>query len=179
MKERAKFAISRLDIAARVDDHLTVRCDVSSGGVMRNEDQPDIEADKAIDLPASEQPDNLRRNMLRFAALGGAAVVTVRPGIAQAAASAMKCSIPVPDSANSTKWIRNSDGALVAKNTAKSIPGPSSPLAGEDVKNSLRYGTTYPGYTSAQTTTWNKYINNLTVGKQGYTCFASVQNPAN
>jgi len=146
---------------------------------MRNEETPDIGTPEIETGAAEAAPDNVRRNMLRFAALGAAAVVTVRPGIAQAAVSAMKCSIPVPDSANSNKWIKNSDGSLVNKNTANAIAGPPSPLPGEDVKNSLRYGTTYPGYTAAQTTTWNKYINKLTVGKQGYTCFASVQNPAN
>ena len=148
---------------------------------MRNEeDQPVTETGPAIETGDVETvADNSRRNLLRFAALGGAAVVTVRPGIAQAAASAMKCSIPVPDSANAGKWIKNSDGSVVAKNTANAIAGPTNPLPGEDVKNSIKYGTTYPGYTSAQTTTWNKYINKLTTGKQGYTCFASVQNPAN
>ena len=141
---------------------------------MRNEEIPENET--GTDQAA---PDNVRRNMLRFAALGGAAVVTVRPGIAQAAVSAIDCSIPVPDSANANKWIKNSDGSLANKNAANAIPGPTSPLKGEDVKNSLRYGTTYPGYTSAQTTTWNKYINKLNVGTQGYTCFASIQNPIN
>lgn len=146
---------------------------------MRNEDQqPAIETGISAETEETVA-DNSRRNLLRFAALGGAAVVTIRPGIAQAANSVMKCSIPVPDSANAGKWIKNSDGSVVAKNTSGAIAGPSSALPGEDVKNAIKYGTTYPGYTAAQTTTWNKYINKLTAGKQGYTCFASVQNPAN
>lgn len=141
---------------------------------------PDGDASPAV-LPDNVEPapNHMRRNLLRFAAFGGATIVTVRPGFAQATKSVMKCTIPVPDTANAGKWIRNSDGAVVNANTSGAIAGPSSPLKGEDVKNAIKYGTSYPGYSAAQTTTWNKYINKLTVGKQGYTCFASVQNPAN
>ena len=45
------------------------------------------------------------------------------------------------------------------------------------MKNSLNYGTTYSGYTSQQTSAYNAYIKKLTVGKQGYTCYASVMTP--
>lgn len=118
-----------------------------------------------------------RRSMLRMGALGAAAVVTVRPGMAQAATSALTCSIPVPDSANAGKWIKK-DGTVVAKNTNNAYPGPSAPLKGEDVKNSLKYGTTYPGYSSDQTKAYNAYIQKLSIGKQGYTCYASLQSPS-
>ena len=49
-----------------------------------------------------------RRAMLRLGALGTAAVLVVRPGIAQGAAtSAITCQIPIPDSANAGKWIKS------------------------------------------------------------------------
>lgn len=124
----------------------------------------------------SQRLDTSRRNLLRLTALGGAAIATVRPGIAQAAASAIKCEIPIPDSANAGKWVK-SDGTLVKSGTSGAYAPPSSPLKGEDVKNSLSYGTTYSGYTSQQTSAYNNYIKKLTVGKQGYTCYASVQTP--
>lgn len=126
-----------------------------------------------------ERSDNLatRRSILRVGALGTAAVVAIRPGMAQGAVtSALTCSVPVPDSANAGKWIKK-DGSVVKANSKDSYPPPSSPLAGEDVKNSLKYGTDYPGYSSTQSDAYNEYIKKLTVGKQGYTCYASLQSP--
>ncbi|RVT94149.1 hypothetical protein [Sphingomonas crocodyli] len=122
--------------------------------------------------------DTSRRNLLRLTALGGAAIATVRPnaGLAQAATSALKCQIPIPDSANAGKWIK-SDGTLVKSGTSGAYAPPSTPLVGEDVKNSLSYGTRYSGYTQQQTNAYNNYIKKLTVGKQGYTCYASVMTP--
>lgn len=138
------------------------------------------------DQPEAEQPDTAapdetgalqtRRAMLRIGALGTAAVVTVRPGIAHAAVSALTCQIPVPQSTQPNKWIKN-NGTVVNPNTANSYKPPSQPLKGEDVKNSLKYGTNYPGYTSQQTSAYNNYIKKLTMGKQGYTCYASLQSP--
>lgn len=134
-----------------------------------------------------EQPENVppdctdnlatRRSMLRIGALGAAAVVAIRPGMAQGAvSSALTCSVPVPDSANAGKWIKK-DGTVVKANSKDSFPPPSAPLPGEDVKNSLKYGTDYPGYSSVQSDAYNEYIKKLTVGKQGYTCYASLQSP--
>ena len=126
-----------------------------------------------------ERTDDLatRRSILRIGALGTAAVVAIRPGMAQGAvSSALTCSVPVPDSANAGKWIKK-DGTVVKANTKDSYAPPSIPLAGEDVKNSLKYGTDYPGYSSVQSDAYNEYIKKLTVGKQGYTCYASLQSP--
>jgi hypothetical protein len=118
-----------------------------------------------------------RRNMLRMSALGGAALATIKPGMAQAAASLLKCSVPVPDSANSTKWIK-SDGTLVAKNTSGAYAGPSSALPGEEVKNAVKFGTNYTGYNTNQSTAYTNYIKKLTQGKQGFTCYYSIQSQA-
>jgi hypothetical protein len=137
---------------------------------MANEDRPD-QAPETDGMPS-------RRNMLRVSALGMAAIATVRPGTAQAAASLMTCTIPVPDPGNSTKWIRY-DGELVAKNSLLAYPGPSQPLNGTDVQNAIKYGTNYPGYGYLQSSAYTNYIKKLTQGKAGFTCFASVQNPSN
>jgi len=145
--------------------------------IMRVEDQkPESEQPEAV---AGGEVEGLqtRRAMLRIGALGTAAIVTVRPGIAQAATSALTCSIPVPQSSQAGKWIKK-DGTVVNANTANSYAPPSQPLKGEDVKNSLKYGTNYPGYNSNQTSAYNNYIKKLTIGKQGYTCYASLQSPS-
>jgi hypothetical protein len=141
--------------------------------------KPDVQADAAPDVTPSDAGDldNTRRNLLRFGALGGAAIITVRPGLAQAAASVNMCTIAVPDPGRSTKWIK-SDGTLVKSGTANSYAGPTSPLKAVDIKNALSYGTSYPGYTSAQSTAYTNYIKKLTQGTAGFTCFASLQNPS-
>lgn len=146
---------------------------------MRTEDeQPEAERPEtqATDEAAAMQT---RRTMLRMGALGTAAIVTVRPGagMAQATVSALTCSIPVPQSSQAGKWIKN-DGSVVNANTNNAYAPPSQPLKGEDVKNSLKYGTNYSGYNTNQTTAYNNYIKKLTSGKQGYTCYASLQSPS-
>ena len=143
---------------------------------MRTEDEvPEGGKPEGV-LPDEAARLQSRRAMLRIGALGTAAVITVRPGMAQAAVSGLTCSIPVPDAANSGKWIKK-NGDLVKANMKDSYPPPSSPLAGEDVKNSLKYGTDYPGYSSEASDAYNEYIKKLTIGKQGYTCYSSLQSP--
>lgn len=141
---------------------------------MRNEDQPPETGTTAIETVAESQTLQSRRGLLRIATLGTAAVVTVKPGIAHAAVSAITCSIPVPQSSQAGKWIK-SDGSVVNPNTANSFDPPDTPLRGEDVKNSLAYGTRYSGYNQNATNAFNKYINKLTMGKQGYTCYSSIK----
>jgi hypothetical protein len=146
---------------------------------MRNEDMPpegDQPAPAEGRQPEQDAAGQLqsRRAMLRLGALGTAAVITVKPGMAQAAVSAITCSIPVPQSSQAGKWIKK-DGSVVNPNTANSYDPPDTPLKGEDVKNSLAYGTRYSGYDQNATDAFNKYIKSLTKGKQGYTCYASIQ----
>lgn len=143
---------------------------------MRNEDQqPETERPETA-TPTEIDAMQTRRAMLRIGALGTAAIVTIRPGVAQAAASALTCQVPVPQTSQSNKWIKN-NGDVVNPNTGNSYAPPSQPLKGEDVKNSLKYGTNYPGYNSNQTSAYNNYIKKLTMGKQGYTCYVSLQSP--
>lgn len=143
---------------------------------MRSEDErPETQSDPAEGV-VEGQDMATRRSMLRMGALGAAAVFTVRPGagLAQATVSGITCSIPVPQTSQSGKWIR-SNGDVVNPNTANSFRPPSTPLAGEDVKNSLAYGTRYSGYNQNATNAFNNYIKKLTMGKQGYTCYSSIQ----
>lgn len=133
--------------------------------------------DDRTDDTAPADLTGTRRNLLRLSALGGAAIITIRPGMAQAAASVQACTITVPDAARSTKSIA-ADGSLVTKGTAGSFTGPTSPLKAVDIKNSINYGTSYPGYASNASSAYTNYIKKLTQGTAGFTCFASIQNPS-
>ena len=46
-----------------------------------------------------------RRALMRLAGLGAAAIVTIRPAIAQAATSVLNCQIPVPDPGRAGSYI--------------------------------------------------------------------------
>jgi len=133
----------------------------------------DARSDRGSEAGSEDQIAS-RRAMLRIAALSGAVVFTIRPGVAQAAVSAIKCSIPVPQSSQAGKWIK-SDGSVVKAGSKNAYAPPDAPLAGEDVKNSLNYGTLYSGYGQDETSAFNNYIKTLSSGKEGYTCYASIQ----
>jgi len=116
-----------------------------------------------------------RRQLLRLAGLGVAAVVTIRPAIAQAATSVLTCQIPVPDAARTGSYIA-ADGSVVPTGTAGAFPGSTVPLKGEDVKAALG-GRSIPGTDPAQSQAWTNYIRRLQRGQSGFTCFASLQMP--
>jgi len=42
----------------------------------------------------------------------------------------------------------------------------------------MKYGINYSGASTEKATAYNNYIKKLTVGKQGFTCYVSLQNPA-
>lgn len=140
------------------------------------------------DVPESVQTgetDNLqsRRNLLRMSTLGAAAVMTIRPGIAQGAvSSALTCSIPVPLTADVNKWLKpagsTSNSPPPPGTTWWKFPASPQTLAGEDVKNAIKYGTVLPGMTAAKTNAYKAYINaKIVSGKPGFTCYASLQSP--
>jgi hypothetical protein len=121
-----------------------------------------------------------RRNLLRLGALGVPAIVTMSPAFANntGAVSIMKCQIPVPDSANVGKWIKN-DGTLVASGTSNSFPGPSRPYTGQEILTMSRPSITMTNGQSLSQTAFNahvEYIKKLQRGTQGFTCFASIAN---
>ena len=146
---------------------------------MRNdEEQPQTD-------PSGEAADkHSRRSLLRMSTLGVAAVMTIRPSLAQGqpVTSALTCSIPVPLSTGVNKWLKP-DGTVTnspppSGKTYWKFPSSPQPIAGEDVKNAIKYNTTIPGQSAAQTTAYKAYINSKIVsGKPGYTCYASLQSP--
>ncbi len=147
---------------------------------MRNDqEQPATSQGEAVEPNAANELQT-RRSMLRIGALGAAAVMTIRPGMAQAAvASALTCSISIPLSADSGKRVKK-DGSLTNSqangSTIWAFPG--QPLKGEDVKNAIKYQTSLPGTSSNQTKAYLNYIDDrITAGKPGFTCYASLQSP--
>jgi hypothetical protein len=116
-----------------------------------------------------------RRQLFRLAGLGVAAVVTIRPAIAQAATSVISCQIPVPGMGRSGNYIA-SDGSVVPSGTAGAFPGASAPLKGDDIKAALR-GRSFPGAAPEQSQAWTNYIRRLQRGQSGFTCYASLQTP--
>lgn len=124
----------------------------------------------------SDTPDAAnRRQLLRLGGLGVAAVVTIRPAIAQAATSVLTCQIPVPDAGRTGRYIA-ADGSVVPTGTAGAFPGSATPLKGEDVKAALN-GRSFPGTDPAKSQAWTNYIRRLQRGQSGFTCYASLQMP--
>ncbi len=130
------------------------------------------------DLPAdaAQSPAASRRRVLQLGAIGAAAVVSVRPALAQTAVSVMTCDIPVPDPSRASQFVA-ADGSLVPAGTPGAVPGSSIPFKGEDVRNVMTRGGRLPGTTAEQNEAYVNYIRRLRSGTSGFTCFASIQMP--
>ena len=118
-----------------------------------------------------------RRKLLLGAGLTAAsAVVSVRPAIAQTAASVLHCQIPVPDPSNAGHYVA-ADGSLVPHGTEGAFPAAGRPFTGEEVKAAFRGGRTLPGTNHEQSRAYLNYIRRLQTGSSGFTCYASLQMP--
>lgn len=131
--------------------------------------------DRRPDEIPEQQQGASRRRVLMLGAAGATAVMSVRPALAQSAASVLNCEIPVPDGANAGKAVAG-DGSLVAAGTQGSFPGGRT-FRGEDVKNALRAGRNLPGTGYSQSQAYINYIRRLQYGRSGFTCYASLQMP--
>jgi hypothetical protein len=115
-----------------------------------------------------------RRQLLRLGAAAGAVVLTVRPGIAQAATSVLTCQIPVPDPARAGQAVAP-DGTMAARGTPGTYPGGRS-FTGEQVRTGMRGGT-LPGTSSQESQAYLNYVRKLQHGRAGFTCYASLMMP--
>ena len=132
----------------------------------------------ADDSPRSEGPGDgapTRRRLLQLGAISASAVVTIRPALAQGAASVLNCEIPIPDPARTGAWIAQ-DGSLVDPNTPGAFAPPARALTGEEVKAALG-GSPYPGVDYQTSQAYTNYIRRLQQGTTGFTCYASLQMP--
>ncbi len=128
------------------------------------------------DEAAQEAPGVARRKLLLGGGLAAAsAVVSIRPALAQTAASVLHCQIPVPDPARAGRNIA-ADGVVVPAGTEGSFPGSGRPFTGEEVKAALR-GRPLPGTSYEQNRAYLNYIRRLQSGTSGFTCYASLQMP--
>jgi len=116
-----------------------------------------------------------RRRALMLGAAGVSAVVSIRPALAQTAASVMTCEIPVPDAGRAANYIA-ADGTLVAPGTPGAFPPAGAPFKGDAVKAALNGGV-LPGTQYEQSKAYTNYIRRLQSGTSGFTCFASLQMP--
>lgn len=116
-----------------------------------------------------------RRRALMLGAVGTAAVISVRPAMAQAVGSVLNCEIPVPGPHARGQNIA-ADGRLVAADTPGSFVATGRRFTGEQVRAAMR-GRSLPGTSYEESQAYVNYIRRLQYGQSGFTCFASLQMP--
>lgn len=130
-------------------------------------DKPDNQLEGGLTIVAT------RRRALMLGAVTASAIVSVRPALAQSAASVMNCEIPVPGPHGAGMNI-DSYGKLVPRDTPGSFAATGQKFTGEQVKAALR-GRSLPGTSYDQGQAYVNYIRRLQGGQSGFTCFASLQ----
>lgn len=131
------------------------------------DNKPDAKPDSALDSIVTG------RRALMLGAISASAIVSVRPALAQSAASVMNCEIPVPGPHGAGMNI-DSFGKLVPRDTPGSFAATGQKFTGEQVKAALR-GRSLPGTSYDQSQAYVNYIRRLQGGQSGFTCFASLQ----
>lgn len=137
-----------------------------------SDEQHDQRPDSSGDHGA--HPPQATRRALMLGAVGAAAVVSIRPALAQTTGSVMHCEIPVPDAGHAGQYIK-SDGTLAPAGTQGAFAPPGMPLKGEDVKRALANGGSLPGVDYERSRAYLQYVQKLQRGTAGFTCFASLQ----
>ncbi len=143
---------------------------LNDGTAMSDDCQPDDSPDDVAASPA--QPS---RRALMLGAASATAILSIRPALAQSAASVLTCEIPVPDPARSGSYIA-ANGTLVPAGTPGAFPPARMPFKGDDVRRAMAGGR-LPGMDSERTRAYLQYIRRLQSGTSGFTCFASLQMP--
>lgn len=136
--------------------------------------RPDPQDAPGPDAVSGQSGGASRRQMLRLGAAAGAVVLTVRPGIAQAATSVLSCEIPVPDPARASQAVAP-DGTMVPKGSTGAFPGGRT-FTGEQVRTGLRGGN-LPGTSYEESQAYLNYVRRLQHGRSGFTCYASLMMP--
>ncbi|MFN5632860.1 MAG: hypothetical protein ACK473_12725, partial [Sphingomonadales bacterium] len=96
------------------------------------------------------------RRALMLGAAGVAAIVSVRPALAQTAGSVLNCQIPVPGP-HGTGMNIDAAGKLVPPDTPGSFVATGQKFTGEEVKRALS-GRTLPGTSYEQSQAYVNYI---------------------
>jgi len=132
------------------------------------------DADRPDDQP-HVPATTTRRRALMIGAGAGAAVLSIRPALAQTAGSVLACEIPVPDPGRAGSFIAP-DGSTVPAGTQGAFAPPGRAFKGEEVKRALA-GSQLPGTSMESNRAYVNYIRRLQRGQGGFTCFASLQMP--
>lgn len=133
-------------------------------------------------VPAPESQDDVpnlavpsRRQLLMGGAVAASAIVSIRPALANTAASVLNCTIAVPDQRRAGNYIAP-NGQVVPAGTQGAYPGAGRGFTGEQVKQAMRGGR-LPGTSYDQNQAYLNYIRRLQSGTSGFTCYASLQMP--
>jgi hypothetical protein len=130
--------------------------------------------DDNVDPPVNSQPGPATtRRALMLGAASASAIISVRPALAQSAASVMNCEIPVPGPHGAGMNI-DAYGKLVPRDTPGSFAATGQKFTGEQVKAAMR-GSSLPGTSYNQSQAYVNYIRRLQSGQSGFTCYASLQ----
>jgi hypothetical protein len=124
-----------------------------------------------VPLEGADASISSRRQALRLGLIAGGVALTIKPSVAQAAASVITCNVDI----NTGGQMIAPDGSVVPAGTAGAFPG-SGHFSGNSVYNALRGGT-LPGTSGPQSQAYVNYMRRLRHGQPGYTCFASLQMP--
>lgn len=139
-----------------------------------SEQMPDQDGPQ-MDETAAEPAVASRRQLLMGGAMAASAIVSIRPALANTAASVLNCTIPVPDNGRAGNFIAP-NGQVVPAGTPGAFPGTGRSFTGEQVKQALR-GRPLPGTSYDQNQAYLNYIRRLQSGTSGFTCYASLQMP--
>src|SRR3546814_1003214 len=100
-----------------------------------------------------------RRRALKLGAVGAAAVVSIRPALAQTNASILTCEIPVPDEGRAGSYIAP-DGSVVPAGTPGAFAPAGARFKGEDVRRAINGGQ-LPGVDTERSKAYVNYIRRL------------------
>ena len=127
------------------------------------------------EVPDADRARTTRRRLMMGAA-SASAVVTIRPALANTAASVMNCQIPIPDPRmGAGKWI-DSRGGMVDAGTPGAFRPPNRPMTADQVKRAMQ-GANFPGYDYDTSRAYMAYVRKLQNGMAGFTCYQSLQMP--
>lgn len=127
------------------------------------------------EAPGAETAQS-RRAILRLGAVAAPAMLMVKPAMAQTAASVLACEIPLTVPVNK-------DGKPVDPTTIRErdiqrgkvfMPPSSGKYFGQEIRDYYNNGSV-PNPNPDAFKAHLKYIKNLQMGDQGYTCFVSIQ----
>ena len=122
-----------------------------------------------VDIAGNDAPRIAGRRALMLGAVSATAVVSIRPALAQTAASVSHCEIPIPRVGIAR------DGTVVPVGTKGSVTG-GMIIKAEQARAALNGGI-MPGMGYDQSMAYTAYIRRLQSGQSGFTCFASLQMP--